>query len=140
VTTGNTQSSLLKIKSSSSEPGVKGTLFMLTNLDQITIHVIDPVTHIKREFKCNKYILQEEMKCFTTYIKSLDKEKEDKKNNSGIKGIDDLEITVHCQIHIFRWLMEYINNPNDEFHLNFKNIHSILMSSDYLDMPKLSEM
>ena len=106
----------------------------------ITIHVIDPVTHTKKEFMCNKYILQEEMKWFTKYIKSLDDEKDGKQGKNEIKGIDDLEITVHCQIHIFKWLMEYVNNPQEEFKLNYKNIHSILMSSDYLDMPKLSDM
>lgn len=78
------------------------------------------------------------MKCFTKYIKSLDKAKDVKKPLTDIKSIDDLEITVHCQISIFRWLINYINDPSTISRLDYKNIHSILMSSDYLDMPKLA--
>ncbi|CAI2375152.1 unnamed protein product [Moneuplotes crassus] len=125
------QNSTSNIKSSSTEASIK---------DLITIHVIDPVTRVKKEFKCNKYILQDEMKCFTKYIKSLEKDRNGKKKDLEIKGIDDLEITVHCQIHIFKWLMDYLNDPKGTFKLNFKNIHSILMSSDYLEMPKLADM
>ena len=33
--------------------------------------------------------------------------------------------------------MDYINDQNGLFKLDPKNIHSILMSSDYLDMPNL---
>lgn len=79
------------------------------------------------------------MKCFTKYIKSLDKTKEPKKKVE-IKGIDDLEITVHWQIHIFKWLIDYINNDKTAFKLDCKNINPILMSSDYLDMPKLTDL
>lgn len=79
------------------------------------------------------------MKCFTKYIKSLDKSKETKKKVE-IRGIDDLEITVHCQIHIFKWLIDYINNDTTMFKLDCKNINPILMSSDYLDMPKLTDL
>jgi hypothetical protein len=79
------------------------------------------------------------MKCFTKYIKSLDKSK-DVKKKIDIKGIDDLEITVHCQIHIFKWLMDYINKDSIAFKLDLKNINPILISSDYLDMPKLTDI
>lgn len=61
------------------------------------------------------------------------------KGITDIKCIDDLEITVHCQINIFKWLIDYISNPTDGPYLTYKNIHSILMSSDYLDMPRLRE-
>jgi len=68
------------------------------------------------------------MKCFGKYIKSK------------IKCIEDLEITVHCQISTFKWLVDYTNNPSKNWVLDMKNIHSILTSSDYLDMPKLSNL
>jgi len=51
------------------------------------------------------------MRCFNKYIKSLENNKELKqKGKSEIKSIDDLEITVHCQITIFKWLIDYITN------------------------------
>mmetsp|Transcript_1811 Transcript_1811/g.1758 ORF Transcript_1811/g.1758 Transcript_1811/m.1758 type:complete len:94 (-) Transcript_1811:3-284(-) len=50
---GSAQNSTTNMRSSSTEASVK---------DLITIHVIDPVTKVKKEFKCNKFILQEEMK------------------------------------------------------------------------------
>jgi hypothetical protein len=84
------------------------------------------------------------MKCFGKYIKSLDskvnKEKVKKTPKPDIKSIDDLEITVHCQINTFKWLVDYLKNPNENCDINLKNIHSILTSSDYLDMPKLSNL
>ena len=92
-----------------------------------------------KDFQWNKHLLESEMRWFTKYIKSIDKGKfQTKKPQYEIKCIDDLEITVHCQIGIFKWLIDYVTSPSKNWDLNLKNIHSILMSSDYLDMPKLT--
>lgn len=81
------------------------------------------------------------MRCFNKYIKSLENNKELKqKGKSEVKSIDDLEITVHCQITIFKWLIDYITNQTINWDLDIKNVHLILMSSDYLDMPKLTNI
>lgn len=92
-----------------------------------------------KDFEWNKYQIESEMRCFRRYIKSIDNGKNNnKKPQYEIKEIGDLEITVHCQIGIFKWLIDYITSSGKWCDLTIKNIHSILMSSDYLDMPKLT--
>ena len=121
----------------------------------ITVHVIDPLTNNKKDFHWDKYVLQQEMKWFSKYIKSFETSRPlnsaNKKSRPEVKWIDDLEITVHWQIVYFKWLYDFIHNPTGKHDLNNRNIHSILMSSDYLgklwlkifikiDMPRLSDI
>lgn len=51
------------------------------------------------------------------------------------KCIDDLDISVHCDIHIFEWLMNYVHSRNPA--LDIKLAVSILISSDFLQMAPL---
>ena len=41
------------------------------------------------------------MKYFKTYLTGS--------NNA----YDDIDISVHCDVHIFQWLMKYIHQPGD---------------------------
>ena len=50
--------------------------------------------------------------------------------------MDDIDISVHCDIKIFEWLMRYLKD-NTEPNLDLKNVISILISSDFLGMAKL---
>ena len=57
---------------------------------------------------------------------------------------DDLDISVHCDVAIFEWLMRYIKNKSDPqlskfLTLAVKNVISILISSNYLKMERLEE-
>ena len=110
----------------------------LSFIDLIIVHVINPLNSIKKDFYWNKYILQQEMKWFSKYIKSFETSKSSNLNNASrkprpeVRWIDDLEITVHWQIEIFKLLYDFIHNPTGKHGLNNKNIHNILMSSDYL--------
>jgi hypothetical protein len=53
------------------------------------------------------------------------------------KNIDDIDISVHCDIAIFDWLMRFIHKKEPK--LELKNAISILISSDFLQMPHLVE-
>jgi len=52
---------------------------------------------------------------------------------------EDVDISVHCDIKIFDWLITYVKNENDEEQpkLGTNNVVSILISSDFLKMDKL---
>lgn len=60
-------------------------------------------------------------------------------------SVDDIDISVHCDIKIFEWLMKYLKQkeseiikPPDELpRLDIKNVISILISSDFLQMKGL---
>ena len=53
--------------------------------------------------------------------------------------LKELDITVQCQIDVFKWLLKYINPINDSIHLDYKNVSSILVSADSLVMKDLVE-
>lgn len=50
---------------------------------------------------------------------------------------DDIDISVHCDIKIFEWLMDYINDRNPKLQVN--NVIPILISADFLVMGRLIE-
>ena len=51
------------------------------------------------------------------------------------KSLDDIDISVHCDINIFEWLMNYVHSRNPV--LDVKLAVSILISSDFLQMDPL---
>jgi hypothetical protein len=64
--------------------------------DLIVIHVCDEGKNLSKDFKCSRNQLLQHMKYFDKYLNP---------NNS----IDDIDISVHCDIFIFEWLIKYIN-------------------------------
>ena len=59
----------------------------------------------------------------------------------GTTSLDDMDISVHCDIHIFEWLVKYIQNPIEHIKLlQLKDAISILISSDFLQMPSLVDL
>jgi hypothetical protein len=58
----------------------------------IIIHVCDENKKLNKDFKCEKNLLVKNMKYFEKYL--MDQ-----------KSIDDIDISVHCDIGIFDWLM-----------------------------------
>lgn len=51
------------------------------------------------------------------------------------KNLDDIDISVHCDVNIFDWLMKYVHKKEPKF--DVKNSISILISSDFLQMEGL---
>jgi len=62
----------------------------------VVITVNDESRKLKRDFKCKRVMLLNHMRYFEQYLK------EDK---SG----DQLDISVHCDVKIFEWLMKYVD-------------------------------
>ena len=94
------------------------------NGTQIIIHVCDENKKMNKDFKCDKNLLITNMKYFEKYL-------------SDSKSLDDIDISVHCDINIFDWLMRYIHRKEPQ--IEIKNSVSILISSDFLQMAELVE-
>lgn len=90
----------------------------------VTIHVKDDANHLRKNFECNQEILLNEMHYFRNYI-------------SASTSSKDLDIAVHCEMIIFTWLYEYINHQVSNEDLTIKNVLSLLISADFLIMPRL---
>eukprot|EP00466_Bigelowiella_natans_P003532 jgi/Bigna1/73241/fgenesh1_pg.23_\ len=89
--------------------------------DIIVIHVCDEARGVNRDFHCKRRVLTRGMKYFRSYL-------------SESASFEDIDISVHCDVHIFQWLMNYINTPEKAPSLDMRNVISILISSDFLQM------
>jgi hypothetical protein len=89
--------------------------------DTIIIHVCDEGRKIERDFHCKRKILLSEMKYFCSYL-------------SGSTAVEDIDISVHCDVFIFDWLMKYIHQSEDPPLLDSASVISILISSEFLQM------
>ena len=104
----------------------------------IVIHVFDENRKVNKDFTCEKELLVTHMKYFEKYL-------------TEATSVDDIDISVHCDIKIFEWLMKYLKQkdqiekglpmtvPDDGTgpKLDIKNVISILISSDFLQMKGL---
>lgn len=91
----------------------------------VLIHVCDENKKVTQDFKCDRNLLLTHMKYFEKYLLS------DQRN------LDEIDISVHCDIVIFDWLMKYVHRQKPE--QDIKNAVSILISSDFLQMSTLVE-
>jgi hypothetical protein len=95
--------------------------------DVLVIHVCDENRQISKDFCCKRDILVAHMKYFEKFLKENE------------AGYDDIDISVHCDVEIFEWLMTYIHEPDKPPQLEKAIVVSILISSDFLQMDKLVE-
>ena len=79
---------------------------------------------LRKTLNVNKDILLSEMKYFEKHLKMTD-------------SADDIDISVHCDIKIFEWLMSYLNDMNPK--LEVSTVIPILISADFLVMARLIE-
>ena len=114
------------VPSSAGNPSLYGALASQLghSNNTIIIHVCDESKKRNQDFKCDRNILIANMKYFEKYL-------------SDSKNLDDIDISVHCDINIFDWLMRYIHKKEPK--LDIKNDISILISSDFLQMAALVE-
>lgn len=56
--------------------------------EDITIHVCDEAKKIEKDFKCPKSVLVSKMKYFESHLQNC-------------QSVEDLEISVHCDVDIF---------------------------------------
>jgi len=85
--------------------------------------VIDETKSLEKAFMIPRKLLFSEMKYFEAHTSEQSK--------------DDLDISVHCDIAIFEWLMKYVKEKSNQPELTVKNVVSILISSNYLKMDSL---
>ncbi|XP_070572412.1 SANT and BTB domain regulator of class switch recombination-like [Ptychodera flava] len=99
----------------------------------MVIHVCDEAKNLKQDFTCPRDLLVQEMKYFAEYL-SVDAHR-----------WEEVDISVHCDVQIFDWLMRYVkrhmseNKKEGAPKLEPGNVISILISSDFLKMVTLVE-
>ncbi|XP_023778880.1 uncharacterized protein KIAA1841 homolog isoform X3 [Cyanistes caeruleus] len=99
----------------------------------MVIHVCDEAKNLKEDFVCPRDLLISEMKYFAEYL-SVDAQR-----------WEEVDISVHCDVHIFDWLIRYVKRNSKEFEANEmptlepSNVISILISSEFLKMDSLVE-
>uniref|UniRef100_A0A8C5LF37 SANT and BTB domain regulator of CSR n=1 Tax=Jaculus jaculus TaxID=51337 RepID=A0A8C5LF37_JACJA len=99
----------------------------------MVIHVCDEAKNLKEDFICPRDLLISEMKYFDEYF-SMDAQR-----------WDEVDISVHCDVHIFNWLINYVKRNTKESKdcqtptLEPGNVISILISSEFLKMDSLVE-
>ncbi|XP_051503147.1 SANT and BTB domain regulator of class switch recombination isoform X1 [Myxocyprinus asiaticus] len=102
----------------------------------MVIHVCDEAKNLKQDFVCPRNLLVREMRYFEEYL-SVDPQR-----------WDEVDISVHCDIQIFDWLMNYVRSHDTEHShgkhpdkpkLEHSNVISILISSEFLKMETLVE-
>jgi len=92
---------------------------------EVIIHVCDDNKKVTKNFICNKERLLSHMKFFNRF------------KAEGTK-LEDLDISIHCDINIFEWLMLYLHNPSTQkLSIKSTNVVSILISSEHLQMESL---
>ncbi|XP_062429474.1 SANT and BTB domain regulator of class switch recombination isoform X1 [Rhea pennata] len=99
----------------------------------MVIHVCDEAKNLKEDFVCPRDLLISEMKYFAEYL-SVDAQR-----------WEEVDISVHCDVHIFDWLIRYVKRNTKEYEayemptLEPANVISILISSEFLKMDSLVE-
>uniref|UniRef100_G3UEZ4 SANT and BTB domain regulator of CSR n=1 Tax=Loxodonta africana TaxID=9785 RepID=G3UEZ4_LOXAF len=98
----------------------------------MVIHVCDEAKNLKEDFICPRDLLISEMKYFAEYL-SVD-----------VQRWEEVDISVHCDVHIFNWLIKYVKRNTKENKdcempslVEPGNVISILISSEFLKMDSL---
>ncbi|KAJ0405743.1 hypothetical protein ATCC90586_007686 [Pythium insidiosum] len=93
----------------------------------VLIHVFDEYRKTAKDFICPRDLLLERMRYFRAYLNQSNEH-------------DEIDISVHCDVEIFEWLVDYIQQQGDSDwrpRLTLDNIASILVSSEFLQMDAL---
>lgn len=66
----------------------------------MVIHVCDEAKNLKQDFECPRDLLVREMRYFAEYL-SMDAQR-----------WEEVDISVHCDVQIFDWLMNYVKRSS----------------------------
>ncbi|KAF5284217.1 hypothetical protein FQR65_LT00217 [Abscondita terminalis] len=93
----------------------------------VIIHVCDEVKNAKKDFVCNQDLLVQKMGYFAEVTEG--------------QRLEDMDISVHCDIHIFEWLMMWVKREGEEDgpELDPQCVVPILVSAAFLQMEPLLE-
>nr|XP_034827909.1 uncharacterized protein KIAA1841 homolog [Maniola hyperantus] len=93
----------------------------------VEIHVCDEVKGLKKEFRCAQKLLVSKMGYFADVTAG--------------QRLEDMDISVHCDIQIFEWLMRWVKRDSilvaDWPLLDAHNVVPILVSASFLQMEPL---
>lgn len=95
---------------------------------ELTIHVCDEVKGVSRDFTCPQKLLVSKMGYFADIT-------------NGQK-LEDMDISVHCDLEIFDWLIKWVKkemmaSPDNWPKLSALNVIPILVSASFLQMEPL---
>ncbi|CAJ0933392.1 unnamed protein product [Ranitomeya imitator] len=100
----------------------------------MVIHVCDEAKNLREDFMCPRDLLISEMKYFAEYLYL----------STDAQRWEEVDISVHCDVQIFNWLIKYVKrNSNEGDQLDVPklepgNVISILISSEFLKMDSLA--
>lgn len=90
----------------------------------VTIHVCDEVKNITRDFVCQQALLVAKMGYFADVTAG--------------QRLEDMDISVHCDVQIFEWLMRWVKRESivqDTWpQLDSTNVVPILVSASFLQV------
>ncbi|XP_039751919.1 uncharacterized protein LOC120627868 [Pararge aegeria] len=93
----------------------------------VEIHVCDEVKGLKKDFRCAQKLLVAKMGYFADVTAG--------------QRLEDMDISVHCDIQIFEWLMRWVKRDSilvaDWPLLDAHNVVPILVSASFLQMEPL---
>lgn len=114
-------------------------LYCFNKYREIQIHVCDEVKKNTCDFTCPQELLISKMGYFA--------------NLADSQNLEDMDISVHCDIQVFEWLMKWVkyeeptknseNNTNSTRHskysemkpiLNYNNAIPIMVSANFLQV------
>lgn len=72
----------------------------------MVIHVCDEAKNLREDFICPRDLLISEMKYFGEYL-SVDSQR-----------WEEVDISVHCDVHIFNWLIRYVKRNTKEYEMH----------------------
>ena len=120
-------------------------IFYLYSRREVVIHVCDETRDAKKDFTCPQDLLLSQM----GYFRDI---------TSG-QSLEDVDISVHCDVTIFEWLMDWLKAQHPEYQtttintvetdedgneiqktdpeLDANNVVSILVSASFLKMGPL---
>lgn len=97
---------------------------------KLSIRVFDEVRQQQRVFTCKKQTIAIHIPYFRQFLR-----------NESLDEIDhSQELVVQCDIHVFEWLIKYVESDqvvSTEILLNVNIVVSILLSAEFLQMSKL---
>eukprot|EP01052_Picozoa_sp_SAG31_P014062 SAG31_NODE_862_length_11416_cov_8.600336_4_plen_785_part_00 len=100
--------------------------------DEIVIHVHDDRVGSSRDFHCTRTEIVQHMKYFERFLVR-------RKTGPEHMEEEEVDISVHCDISVFEWLVGFMRKPHDSV-LTVPSVVSILISSDFLQMRPLVDL
>lgn len=104
-----------------------GDVALIKTDSEVEIHVCDEVKNVKKTFTCNQKLLVDKMGYFAEVTLG--------------QKLEDMDISVHCDIGIFEWLMQWVKKDSilepDWPQLDSQCVIPILVSAAFLQMEPL---